>query len=72
MVCDTRNYLTHYDETTTGNRAKTPDEMFELSNKLEALFQLHLLRLIGIDESTIDSIVLGNQSLSRALGAQDT
>ena len=38
-VCDTRNYLTHYDETTTGNRATGSDEMFELYGKLD-LFQL--------------------------------
>ena len=72
MACDTRNYLTHYDEAATRDRATTPDEMFELYQKLEALFQLHLLRLIGIDESTIDSIVLRNQGLRRALGVQDT
>ena len=71
MACDTRNYLTHYDEATTVDRATTLDEKFGLYKKLEALFQLHLLSLIGIDESTIDSIVLGNQGLHRVLGVRD-
>ena len=72
MACDTRNYLTHYDEATTMDRATPPDEKFDLYKKLEALFQLHLLSLIGIDESTIDSIVQENQGLRRALDVQAT
>ena len=66
-VCDTRNYLTHYDETSTGNRAGS-DEMFELYGRLEALFQLHLLSLIGLNDASIDSIVEGNRGLRRRLG----
>ena len=66
-VCDTRNYLTHYDEATTGNRATGADEMFELYGKLEALFQLHLLSLIGLDAQAIDSIIQGNRGLRRRL-----
>ena len=72
MACDTRNYLTHYDEATTRDRATTADEMFGLYMKLEALFQLHLLSLIGIDGSTIDSIVLGNQGFHGILDVQTT
>ena len=55
-ICDTRNYLTHYDEATTGDRAKGPQELHELYKQLEALFQLHLLGLLGIDGPAIDSI----------------
>ena len=66
-VCDTRNYLTHYDETTTGNRATGSDELFELYEKLEALVQLHLLRLIDLSDSSIDSIVQENHGLRRRL-----
>ena len=63
-----RNYLTHYDETTTGKRATGSDELFELYEKLEALFQLHLLSLIGLDAPAIDSIIHGNRGLRRRLG----
>ena len=67
IVCDTRNYLTHYDEATTGKRATGLDELFELCGRLEALFQLHLLNLIGFDDSAIDSIVQENRGLRRRL-----
>ena len=62
-ICDTRNYLTHYDEVTTGDRAKGPQELHELYKQLEALFQLHLLGILGIDGPAIDSIVRNNRSL---------
>ena len=67
-ACDTRNYYTHYDETNTENRAKEANELFELYGKLEALFQLHLLKLIGLDDPAIDSIVQENRVLRRKLG----
>ena len=68
IVCDTRNYLTHYDEATTKNRAIGSDEQFELYEKLEALFQLHLLGQLGFDDLLIDSIIQGNRRLRRRLG----
>ena len=70
MVCDTRNYLTHYDEATTRNRASGSDELFDLFGKLEVLFQLHLLNLIGLDDSSIDSIVQENRRIRGKLGVQ--
>ena len=69
-ICDTRNYLTHYDEATIGDRAKGPQELYELCKQLEALFQLHLLGLLGIDGPAIDSIVRNNRSLRDLLCVQ--
>ena len=66
-VCDTRNYLTHYDEETTKNRAVQPEELFALHEKMEVLFQLHLLSLIGFDHSSIGSLVQRNARLRRKL-----
>lgn len=66
-VGDTRNYLTHYDEATTKDRATDSNQMFELYEKLEGLFQLHLLRLIGFDDSSVDSTIEGNRRLRRKL-----
>ena len=71
VVCDTRNYLTHYDKANTRNRATGSAEMFELYEKLEALFQLHLLSLIGIDDPSIDSIIQENRRLRRRLRVQE-
>ena len=64
-VCDTRNYLTHYDEKSTKNRASQPRELFTIHGKLEALFLLHLLRMIGLDAPSIDSMARKNARLSR-------
>lgn len=68
-VCDTRNYLTHYEEATTKNRAAEPEELFVLHEKMEALFQLHLLMLIGLDEPSIDSLIQNNSRIRRKLGS---
>ena len=70
QVCDTRNYLTHYDEKSTKNRASQPKELFTIHGRLEALFLLHLLRMIGLDASTIGSLVQSNDGLRRKLGGQ--
>ena len=69
-VCDTRNYLTHYDEKSTKNRASQPRELFTIHGKLEALFLLHLLRLMGLDAPSIDALVQKSARLSRTLGNQ--
>ena len=66
-ITDTRNYLTHYDEANTNNKAIGSDAMFALNQKLEALFQLYLLSLIGLDDPTVDSIIHGNRGLRRRL-----
>ena len=66
-ICDTRNYLTHYDEKSTKNRASQPRELFTIHGKLEALFLLHLLRMNGFDDSAIDSLIQGNDGLRRKL-----
>ena len=71
IVCDTRNYLTHYDEATTDNRATRPDELFKLLGKLEGLFQLHLLDLMSFESSFIDSIVQENRRLRGKLDVGD-
>ena len=66
-IRDTRNYLTHYDAETTKKRADRPDELVALYREMEALLQLHLLRLIGFDHSSIGSLVEQNARLRRKL-----
>ena len=66
-VYDTRNYLTHYDEETTPDRAVQPEELFALYSRMDALFQLHLLSMIGFDDSFIGSLVQRNLRLRRKL-----
>lgn len=65
-VVETRNYLTHYDN--EGNADPVyGEDLFELSEHLEALFQLEILRLVGMDSERIRRIVSGNNSLKRKL-----
>ena len=65
---DTRNYLTHFDESTNKHRASGSKELFELFERLEVLFQLHLLKLMDFDDSAIDSIIESNRKIRRRLG----
>ncbi|MDD2776246.1 MAG: hypothetical protein PHU06_09840 [Gallionella sp.] len=63
-IVDTRNYLTHYNEKLADKAAKGV-ELWELHQQLEALFQLHFLRLIGLEEELIHKLV--SESTSSAL-----
>lgn len=65
-VIDTRNYLTHYDNKLQ-RKAATGSELWTLCMKLEALFQLHFLRLIGLDDDFISNLIKDNQSLRSKL-----
>ena len=65
-VVDTRNYLTHYDQSLEAEAVKG-QELSDLHQKLEALFRLHLLKLVGLDEATIDSIVQKNLRFRHSL-----
>ena len=52
---------------TTKKRADRPDELFALYREMEALLQLHLLSLIGFDQSSIGLLVEQNAHLRRKL-----
>ncbi|RKU37243.1 hypothetical protein C6496_10885 [Candidatus Poribacteria bacterium] len=54
-VIDTRNYLTHYDLSLESKASKGRD-LEILCLKIEALFQLHFLQLIGFSREEINSI----------------
>ena len=62
-IVDTRDYLTHYDFSLESKAAKDEDLPL-LCLKMESLFQLHLLRLIGFRREQLDSI-LANSILFR-------
>ena len=54
-IVNTRNYLTHYDLNLESKAAKGQD-LHTISLKVEALFQLHFLKLIGFNDQEIDDI----------------
>ena len=62
-IKDTRNYLTHYDPRSEQKAVEGRSLEF-LILKMNALFRLHFLKLIGFDEQEIDSIVDKCSSLS--------
>ena len=66
-VVDTRNYLTHYDSGLEA-KAASRESLWALCMKLEVLFQLHFLRLIGMNIESIKSIVNRNPTLRDKLG----
>ena len=61
-IVTTRNYLTHYDSKLKEKSAQG-NELYNISIKLESLFQLHFLKLIGLELGQIENIVAKNNSL---------
>lgn len=61
-IMTTRNYLTHYDPKLK-ERSAQGMELHDISMKLEFLFQLHFLKLIGLEPSQIENIVTKNNPL---------
>lgn len=51
-IVDTRNYLTHYSESLNSQAVKH-EALWFLCAKLETIFQLHLLQIIGFSKSEI-------------------
>lgn len=66
-IVDTRNYLTHYDPGLAA-RATRGSELLPLTSKLQALFQLHLLLLLEIDQGHIDKLIASNRQLRYRMG----
>ncbi len=58
-----RNYLTHRDKSLESEVAKV--DLPSLYLEVELIFQLYLLRLMGLDREEIDSIVTNSISLTR-------
>lgn len=69
-IVDTRNYFTHYDHSLEQLAAHGKD-LFKLCMKMEALFQLHLLREIGFSDTMIESVVKGLSSLKQKLSQEE-
>lgn len=55
-IVDTRNYLTHYSES-LADVAVEGVNLWELCQKMEAIFNLHFLKVIGFTDSEIESVV---------------
>ena len=66
-VTDTRNYLTHYNSNLENKAATKGEDIYELCIKLEALLQLHFLKLMDMDVESIEIIARNNNHLRHKL-----
>lgn len=65
-IVDTRNYLTHYSENLKENSAKGRD-LWILCQKMEVIFNLHFLKVIGFTGEKINGVVENCYPLKRKL-----
>jgi hypothetical protein len=65
-IVDTRNYLTHYDESLETVAVKGK-ELWVLCMKMEAIFQLHLLQILGFTNSEVKSVFDNSHELQQKL-----
>jgi hypothetical protein len=65
-IVNTRNYLTHYNRDLE-EKAVTGKELWRLCKKMEAIFQLHLLDVIGFSRDEIVSIHSNSNDLRAKL-----
>ncbi len=61
-IVNTRNYLTHYSENLK-KEAVSGADLWPLCQKMEAIFQLHLLEKLGFSDAEINSIVENSREL---------
>lgn len=65
-IVDTRNYLTHYCESLHDKSAKDR-ELWVLCMKMEVIFNLHFLKVIGFTDEEINGVVKNCHPLKRKL-----
>jgi len=65
-IVDTRNYLTHYDRSLETVAVKGK-ELWILCLKMEAIFQLHLLQILGFTQSEVKSVFENSHELQKKL-----
>jgi ApeA N-terminal domain 1 len=65
-IVDTRNYLTHYDPSLESVSA-TGRDLWILCRKMEVIFQLHLLQILGFTQLEIKSVFDNSNELKQKL-----
>lgn len=65
-IVDTRNYLTHYSDNLKENSA-TGRDLFILCQKMEVIFNLHFLKVIGFTDEEINGVVENCYPIKRKL-----
>lgn len=65
-IVDTRNYLTHYNNDLK-DKAANGRELWILCIKMELIFNLHFLKVIGLTDDEIESVVKNRRPLKRKI-----
>lgn len=65
-IVDTRNYLTHYDKS-LASVAVSGRDLWLLCLKMEAIFQLHLLQVLGFTQAEVRSVFNNSNELQQKL-----
>jgi len=65
-IVETRNYLTHYDQSLESKAASGRD-LWLLCLKMEAIFQLHLLQVLGFTQEEVQSVFDHSDELQKKL-----
>jgi ApeA N-terminal domain 1 len=65
-IVDTRNYLTHYDESLK-LKAADGQGLLSLCYKIESIFQLHFLQVLGFTQEEIKSVLANSYPLQEKL-----
>jgi len=65
-IVDTRNYLTHYDESLK-SKVINGNDLWFLCLKMEAMFQLHLLQVLGFTQAEVESVFENSFKLQQKL-----
>lgn len=68
-IVDTRNYLTHYDKSLESKAASGKNLLF-LCLKMEAIFQLHLLQVLGFTQTEVKSVYDNSHKLQQKLNCR--
>lgn len=71
-IVNTRNYLTHYDESCEDKAITNDKDLFSMYLKMEALFQLHFLQTLGLSFDEIDQIIIASRQLQYKLNYAPT
>lgn len=65
-IVDTRNYLTHFSEALKPEAARGRDLLI-LCVKMEAIFQLHIMKIIGLTDEEVSNVVENSYLLKQKL-----
>jgi hypothetical protein len=66
----TRHYMTHYDESQKADAITNGNDLYQMYAKMEAIFRLYLLQILGFTQDEIRTIVAKSPSLRFKLNLQ--